>query len=113
MDEHWAYDFTCDRPIDAILAAFNEAGPWQWELRENTIYGSYLNTRPQTGVRAQIHEYPFTGPYGAFTGLHARGFNALLEVRTGSGAARSEIDGVVRTLLGMVGATNVAEIEPY
>src|SRR5689334_2878847 len=102
MDEYWAYDFTCDKSIESILTAFNDAGPWPWEMRENTINGDYLNTRPQAGVRARIHEYPFTGPFGTFIGLHDHGFNALLEVGAASTATRSEIDAVLRSLLGAI-----------
>ena len=54
----WAYDFACDHPLETIAATFNDAGPWQWQLRDSYIYGDYLNTRPATGVHLRIHEYP-------------------------------------------------------
>ena len=55
----WAYDFTCNQPIEAVLAAFNAAGPWQWQLHETTVYGDYLNCRPMQQVRLRVHSYPF------------------------------------------------------
>jgi hypothetical protein len=109
----WAYDFRCDRPIEAVLAAFNAAGPWQWQLRESAVYGDYLNCRPQEHVRLRVHEYPTAGEYGVFVGLRDKGFCALLEVGVASGAARAEIDGAFLRLLQEIDAADVVEIEPY
>jgi hypothetical protein len=109
----WAYDFTCERPIEAILAAFNAGGPWQWQLRESAAYGDYLNCRPQEQVRLRIHEYPFAGPYGVFVGLRDQGFMALLQLGSEDTARRSEIDRLFRRLLNGINATNLTEIEPY
>ena len=110
---YWAYDFACDQPIETVLAAFNAAGPWQWQLRESAVYGDYLNCRPDAHVRLRVHEYPQTGEYGTFTGLRDKGFSALLEVDSGSAAAQPEIDGVFRRLLQAIDATNVTDIEHY
>src|SRR5579872_6391166 len=57
LEAYWAYDFVCDRPIGAILDAFNAAGPWQWRLHESAVYGDYLNCRPMEHVRVRVHEY--------------------------------------------------------
>ena len=108
---YWAYDFACDQPIEAVLAAFNAAGPWQWELRESAVYGDYLSCRPNEHARVRVHEYPQTGAYGTFIGLRDKGFSAQLEVE--SGATQSAIDGVFRRLLHAIDATNATEIEPY
>src|SRR6185503_5302794 len=113
LTAYWAYDFSCDQPIEAILAAFNAAGPWQWELRESGVYGDYLNSRPEKHVRARIHEYPFTGDSGTFVGLRDRGFTALLQADAESVSTRANIDGVFRGLLLAIKAMNVTEIEPY
>jgi hypothetical protein len=105
----WAYDFTCDQPIEAILAAFSAAGPWEWQLRETSTYGDYLNCRPQPHVRLRVHEYPFR----AFVGLRGKGFKALLQIEVGSTATRAEIDDRFRRLLQAINAANLTEIEPY
>jgi hypothetical protein len=113
LEAYWAYDFVCDRPIGAILDAFNAAGPWQWRLRESAVYGDYLNCRPMEHVRVRVHKYPQTGEYGIFVGLRDQGFSALLEVEPESTASRFEIDGVFRRLLETINATDLAEIAPY
>ena len=110
---YWAYDFACDLPIEAILAIFNAAGPWQWGQRESAVYGDYLNCRPSEHVRLRVHEYPQTGAYGTFIGLRDKGFSALLEVESGSEATQAEIDSAFRRLLQAINATNTTEIEPY
>jgi hypothetical protein len=84
LKAYWAYDFACEQSLDAIAAAFNAAGPWQWQLRESAVYGDYLNCRPMERVRLRVHEYPQTGEYGTF-----------------------------RRLLQAINATDVTEIEPY
>jgi hypothetical protein len=109
LKAYWAYDFTCDQPMEAILAAFNAAGPWRWVLGESAVYGDYLNCRPQQHVRVRVHEYPQM----LFIGIHDKGFSALLEIHAQSVAARFEIDDVFRRLLQAIDATNITEIEPY
>lgn len=109
LKEYWAYDFDCDRTMEAILAAFNSAGPWQWFLNESTTYGDYLNCRPQEHVRVRLHEYPQM----LFVGGRDKGFSALLEIRAESTTTRFEIDDVFRRLLQEIDATNITEIEPY
>ena len=113
LESYWAYDFGSDRSLESILAVFNEAGPWQWQLRESAWYGDYVATRPSEGVRVRVHEYPQLGEAGKFVGLRDRGFSALLEIEAGSSATQAEIDEVFRGLLGRVKATGVTGIEPY
>jgi hypothetical protein len=108
----WAYDFTCEQPIEAIPAAFNAHGPWQWQLRDSDFYGDYLNCRPKQHVRLRIHEYPSKG-HVKFVGLRRKGFKALLEIEAEGATSRSEIDDVFRRLLQGINARNVIEIEPY
>ena len=109
LKAYWAYDFTCDQPIEAILAAFVAAGPWQWRLCDSAVYGDYLNTRPKERVRVRVHEYPQM----VFVGPRDKGFSALLQIDAESMATRSEIDDVFRRLLQGINATNMTEIEPY
>jgi len=112
-EAYWAYDFTCDHRIEAILAAFNAAGPWQWQQRESAVYGDYLNCRPLQHVRLRVHEYPSVGEYGTVIGLRDKGFTALLQGGSESTSTRAAIDDVLRRLLQAIKATNVTEIEPY
>lgn len=53
----WEYDFVCDESLESMRAAFNQSGPWQWELRDSAWYGDYLNTRPEEGIRVRIESY--------------------------------------------------------
>lgn len=105
----WAYDFSCGQSLEAICAAFNAAGPWQWQMRDSYTHGDYLNTRPATGVRLRVHEYP----QAFFEGPRERGFSALLQIEAESAVGRQEIDASFRALLERISATDVAEIEPY
>jgi hypothetical protein len=106
---YWAYDFICDQPMEAILAAFNSAGPWRWVLGESATYGDYLNCRPEEQIRVRVHEYPQM----LFVGLRDKGFSALLEIHAESTATRLEVDDVFRRLLLGIDATNITEIEAY
>ncbi len=110
---YWAYDFDSDRSLEAMPSVFNEAGPWQWELRESAWYGDYLNTYPTKDVRIRIHEYPQYTEMGEFNGLRASGFSALLGIEAENSATQAEVDKVFRGLLGRVNATNITEIEWY
>ena len=112
-ESSWAYDFTCDQPIRAIRDIFNQASPWQWQMRDRVVFGEYLNCRPIEGVRLQIHQYPYSGEYGVVLGLRDKGFMALLEIGARCTATRSEIDTVFRHLLQSISANEVMEIEPY
>ena len=110
LKAYWAYDFTCDQTLEAILAALNSAGPWQWALGESAVYGDYLNCRPMEHVRVRLHEFPQM----LFVGFRrGKGFSALLEIRPESTATRFEIDGVFRRLLQGIDATDITEIDPY
>lgn len=79
---YWAYDFTCYHSIESILAVLNEAGPWEWELRDSALYGEYLNTRTTGSVRVRVREYLQAGEAGMFVGLRDKGFSALLEIES-------------------------------
>ena len=118
---YWACALTCDKEIEDIAAAWNEAGPWQWELRERFFFGSYLNSRPAEGVRVHLHEffpdsqslflYPGPGTVEGFR--YDKGFTAQLELQADSSMSKEEIDGVFAQLLTMIGAEHVCTIDPY
>jgi hypothetical protein len=122
MAYRWAYDFTCDQPIDTILAAFNGAGPWQWQMHDSVIFGDYLSCRPRVGLWVRVHEYSQLGnrPMPLFASEHFRasagrrdkGFAAALQI-DGERSTRPAIDRVFQRLLKGIGATDVTEIEPY
>lgn len=117
----WAYVFTCDKAMEEILAAFQEAGPWEWAQRESGWYGDYLNTRPKEGLRVRIHAFPQMGESGAmFVGpgkvngvAYEKGFYALMEIETSSKATKAEIDPVIRGLLDKIAVANLRDAEPY
>jgi hypothetical protein len=113
LKAYWAYDFGCNRSLGEMLSVFNDAGPWQWELRESSWYGDYLNAQLVERVRVRIHEYPQTGEAGEFVGLRDKGFSALLEIESESSATREEIEEAFGALLEKIGAEDVKEIEPY
>ncbi len=113
QEAYWAYDFASERSLGSMLSVFNEAGPWEWELRESSWYGEYLNTQPTKGVRVQVHQYPQTGEAGEFVGLRDEGFSALLRIKAESSATKAEIDKVFRGLLERINAVDLKEIEPY
>ena len=105
----WAYDFSCDQPLEAICAVFNVASPWQWQVRDNYMYGDYLNTRPAASVHLRVHEYP----QAFFKGPREKGFSALLRIEADSLVEQGELDTVFRGLLSKIMATDITEIEPY
>ena len=109
LKAYWAYEFNCELSMEAILAAWNAAGPWQWVLGESTTYGDYLNCRPEEHVRVRVHEHPQM----LFVRRLDRGFSALLEIRPEGTATQAGIDGVFRRLLQAIDATNITEIDPY
>lgn len=111
----WAYDFACDRSLEDLRDTFNAAGPWAWQLRDSAWYGDYLSVRSPPGLRVKVHMYPQAGDGGTFvgSGIRPRGFSALLSVGADAPAGREEVDRVFRGLLDLVGAAEVAEIEPY
>ncbi len=106
---NWAYDFSCNQSLEEILAVFNDAGPWQWQLRDSYVYGIYFNTRPIEGVHVRVHMYP----QAFMKGPREKGFAALLQVEDDSLAVKEDVDRVFRELLGRVSATDINEIEPY
>ncbi len=99
----WAYDFTFERSLEALLAALEAAGPWPWQGRDSHWHGSYLNSRPEPGVRVRIHHFPD----------QPQPFSALLELQPEAAARRAAIDAVFRAALAGAGARDLREIEPY
>jgi hypothetical protein len=56
MSKWWGYDFECGKTIDAMHAAFNAAGPWQWRQNDSDIYGFYLRCRPKEHAEVSVYE---------------------------------------------------------
>lgn len=105
----WAYDFSCSQSLETICNIFNEAGPWNWQLRDNYIFGNYINTRPGEGLHFKVNEYP----QAFFKGPREEGFTALLRIESNSQLERKEVDAVFRKLLEKIRAADIADIEPY
>jgi hypothetical protein len=99
----WGYDFTCGQSIDVILAAFNAAGPWQWQRGDSDIYGDYLKCRPREHVEVRVYE---RSGFRTWRLGDRQGFYAEL---ASDAETRSEIDQVFRHLLQRINATNIIE----
>lgn len=114
----WACALTCSSEIEDILLAWNEAGPWRWELRERYFFGTYLNARPAEGLRIQLHEFSqdggfYTGP-GTVDGFrYDRGYTVQFELPPNCLMGKEEINEVFRGLLDAIAAENVNTIDPY
>ena len=106
---NWAYDFSCNQSLEEVIAVFNDIGPWQWQLRDSYMVGSYLNTRPMEGMHVRVHEYP----QSFLKGPREKGFLALLQLEDDSAAEQEDVDRMFRELLNRVMATDINEIEPY
>lgn len=106
---NWAYDFSCDQSLEELVDVFNDTGPWQWQLRDSYMVGSYLNTRPMEGMHVRVHEYP----QAFLKGPREKGFLALLQLEDDSAAEQEDVDRMFRELLSRVMATDINEIEPY
>ena len=104
LKAYWAYAFACDRPLGGLAGEWNAAGPWEWQLRDSSWYGDYLNTRPIDGVRVRIHEQPH---------VQQGGYTALMQIEPESAATQPEVDAVLRDLLRLVGVDELRPIEPY
>lgn len=109
LKAEWAYDFSCDQTLESICKTFNEMGPWQWQLRDNHIFGNYFNTRPKDGLHFKVHEYP----QAYFKGPREKGFCALLRIESNSKAGKNDVDPTFRRLLEKIRAKDINEIEPY
>jgi hypothetical protein len=102
-NEGWGYDFDCAQSIAAILADFNAAGPWQWQLGDSDIYGFYVRCRPKEHVRVRVYE---RRQFWTWEPGDGEGFYAELE---SDPEGRAEIDQVFRRLLQEINATNIVE----
>jgi hypothetical protein len=121
LKAYWAYAFRCDGSLELIEDVWNNAGPWQWQLRDSAWYGDYLNARPVEGVRVRVHEFPqqaseagvFVGPSAEEGVDYNRGFSVLLQIQPGSPATQADVDAVVSQLLSLVNAQDIRTVDPY
>lgn len=104
-EANWGYDFICYQTVEAMQAAFNAAGPWQWERRDSDIYGFYLKCRPMPQVEISVYQRSqFRN-----SARPDREFNAWLAIGAESAATQSEIEAVFRRLLQSVHAIDITE----
>lgn len=94
----WAYEFHCGKSLYEMEKALNEAGPWEWMVRDCDWYPDYLHCRPQSGTRVCIYAVKPPGPEA--------GYRCLAE-----GEAREGADSVLRDYLGRLGVEGLREIE--
>jgi hypothetical protein len=102
-NQWWGYDFNCSQSIEAILAAFNAAGPWQWQLGDSDFYGDYVRCRPNERSRLRVYE---RSQFWTWQPGNPEGFYAEFE---SDPEGRSEIDQIFRRLLQEIDATNITE----
>ena len=114
LKAYWAYAFASARTLETILGAWKDSSPWQWQMRDSSWYGDYLNSRPLEGVRVRIHA-PATpnSAYGPDDPRAEGRFTALIEIEDCSAATQSDVDAVLRKLLAMVSAEEPQKIVPY
>lgn len=103
----WAFNFQCNQSLDEICSSFNASGPWQWDVRENYVFGDYLNTRPEEGLRLRVHFFP-----QGFV-QNKTGFSALLELEEDSTLTQRAVDDTFRKLLSQIQAQDIKAVEPY
>ena len=110
LKAQWAYKFSCQHSLEEICDTFNASGPWTWQMRENYMYGSYLNSRPADGLHLRLHEYPqaFFKPDWS-----DQGFASLIQIESDCPFQKAEVDDLFHHLLGQIIATEIIEIEPY
>src|SRR5262245_44725090 len=100
----WDYDFNCAQSIEAILAAFNAAGPWQWERVDSHNCGQYVKCRrPRELAQVRVYE---RRQFRSWQPGDREGFYAELE---GASEAQPVIDAVFWNLLQAINATNIVE----
>ncbi len=100
----WAYDFECDMPILGILAALNQAGPWQWIERDKGALGTYISSvfYPFEGFRARIYSDPHS------PGENGPRYTADFWTEPGCEVPRPAIEAAFRNMLVTLSARNVA-----
>jgi hypothetical protein len=103
LNSWWGYDFDCGQSIDAILDAFNAAGPWQWQRGDSDIYGDYVRCRPTERSRVRVYE---CSQLRRSQREDPGGFYAEL---VSDPEGRSEIDEIFRRLLKSIDATDIVD----
>jgi len=101
--QHWGYDFSCSKSVDAILIALNSAGPWLWKMGDSDVYGFYLKCRPKEHAEVRVFER-------AQFRTGSRGNDEAFWAELSSDAESwSEIDRHFRRALGEIKARNITQ----
>jgi hypothetical protein len=104
MDQvFWGYDFECGKPLDAMLAAFNSGGAWQWKLGDSDVYGDYLKCQPKEHARIRVYD---ARRFWMWRAGDPEGFWAELSCGPGD---RAEIDRGFLDLLRRVEASDISQ----
>ena len=104
MDQvSWGYDFACGKSIDAILAAFNSAGAWQWRVGDSYIYGDYLKCRPKEHADIRVYD---ARQFWTWRAGDREGFWAELSCDRND---RAELDQSFLELLRRIDARNISQ----
>jgi hypothetical protein len=101
-----AYSFICDySSTDALCARLNQVG-WHWQVGDSYWYGDYVVTRPFSGVRIRIVDFPTKTETG---------YRYDSDVRLGKECTTpiEEIDAAYRKILAQIPACDIQEIETF
>lgn len=98
-----AHQFHCDKTLEEIQAILNQAGPWEWIMRDSAWYGDYLWANPAASVKIKIYE-PVTEAGPPFT-IQVEGTNKTLPP--------SELSAVITRWYEALGATEIKRCETY
>lgn len=104
IEQRWACDFECDKPMLEILTVLNAAGPWRWEVRDKEAFGDYLACAPAAGLSVRLYDvdgYYSNGP------TYTVDFQRL----RGCELAAAAVEAIIGKHLELLGATNITPAE--
>jgi hypothetical protein len=103
MDQvFWGYDFDCSTSLEAMLAAFNSGGAWQWRVGDSDFYGDYLKCQPKENAKIKVYD---ARRFWMWRAGDPEGFWAELSCGPGD---RAEIDRSFLELLRGISASDIS-----
>jgi hypothetical protein len=109
MPVDWAYEFTCPHTLEKILEVFNQAGPWEWRLRDSYFLGSYMNTRPSDSTHIKLGDFS----QGFVSGRSGAGFSVLIRTESQDRVHREQLNATVLGLLNRIDAEDIQPAEAW
>ena len=96
----WAYEFFCEKSIYEMETILNEAGPWEWRVRDCDWYPDFLQCNADREIRICIYK-------------EGSVYRCLVESRSKSDIERSTHDPALLGLLDKLHVRNLEEIESF